>query len=154
LDALGSGRGRFCGHKTTTTKMNFQQTGKLIRVFEAEHRTSSFTSREFVIEVAGQYPQFIKFQLVQDRVDIVNAHKIGDEVTVHFDLRGREWQGKYFTNLQAWKVERAGDGVDDGTTTQTHAPAKPEPATMDWSVPAEPTTAQVGTPNDSEDMPF
>jgi single-strand DNA-binding protein len=132
---------------------NFQQTGKLIRVFEAEQRTGSFTSREFVIEVAGQYPQFIKFQLVQDRVDIVNAHKIDDQVTVHFDLRGREWQGKYFTNLQAWKVERAGDGVDDGTTTQTHAPAKPEAAPMDWTSEVGENGEQVQR-DDNGDLPF
>jgi hypothetical protein len=86
---------------------NFQQQGTLRRVFEIERRGETFTTRDFVIEVAGQYPQFIKFQLVQDRVKDIDAFEEGQEVIVHFDLRGREWQGKYFTNLQAWKVEKA-----------------------------------------------
>ena len=76
-------------------------TGKLHKVFETEQKTESFKAREFVIETAGEYPQFVKFQLTQDRCAIVDSYKEGDALKVHFDLRGREWQGKYFTNLNA-----------------------------------------------------
>ena len=38
-----------------------------------------------------------------------SGNEVQEKMTVHFDLRGREWQDKYFTNLQAWKVEKAGD---------------------------------------------
>jgi len=68
-------------------------------------------AREFVIEVAdGQYPQMVKFQLVQDKCNLVDEYAEGDVVTVEFDLRGREWNGKYFTNLQAWRMNRGEDG--------------------------------------------
>ena len=86
--------------------MAFEITGKLHKKFDIEKKTESFQAREFVIEIAdGNYPQFIKFQLVQDRCNLIESYNEGDQIKVHFDLRGREWQGRYFTNLNAWRVE-------------------------------------------------
>ncbi len=85
--------------------MSFQTTGKLVKKMEIESKKAGFQTREFVIVTQEQYPQYIKFQLVQDRCSVIDRFNENDEVTVFFDLRGREWQGKYFTNLQAWKVE-------------------------------------------------
>ncbi|MBK7872995.1 MAG: DUF3127 domain-containing protein [Saprospiraceae bacterium] len=87
---------------------SFEIEGKLHKVFDTENKTSSFQAREFVIEIAdGNYSQFVKFQLVQDRCALVDNLKEGEIIKVSFDLRGREWQGKYFTNLNAWRVEQA-----------------------------------------------
>ena len=85
--------------------MAFATEGIVHRVFETENKTASFQTREFVIKLEGNYPQFIKFQLTQDKCDIISNYKEGDKIKVHFDLRGREWNDKYFTNLNAWKVE-------------------------------------------------
>ena len=84
-------------------------TGRLHKVFDTEQKTESFKAREFVIETQGEYPQFVKFQLTQDRCDLIENYKEGDGLKVHFDVRGREWQGKYFTSLNAWKIEAEGD---------------------------------------------
>ncbi len=90
--------------------MAFEVEGRLHKIYDAEQKTDSFRAREFVIEIqSGQYPQMIKFQLVQDRCDLMDSFKEGGEIKVFFDLRGREWQGKYFTNLNAWKIEGVGD---------------------------------------------
>lgn len=62
--------------------------------------------------------QYVKFQLTQDRCSIVDNFREGDEVRVHFNLRGREWQGKYFTNLDAWRIE-ASTNSGSGTTNQS-----------------------------------
>ncbi len=89
--------------------MSFEIEGRLHKKFDTESKTDTFQAREFVIETAnGSYSQFIKFQLVQDRCAIVDNFNEGDTIKVHFDLRGREWNGKYFTNLNAWRVEGAG----------------------------------------------
>lgn len=85
--------------------MSYEATGKLVKIFDIESKTATFQAREFVIEIPGNYPQLIKFQLTQDRCSVVDPYKVGDEVKVSFDLRGREWNEKYFTNLNAWKVE-------------------------------------------------
>ena len=87
--------------------MAFETEGILHKVFDTENKTATFQAREFVIKHDGNYPQFIKFQLTQDRCDLISNYKEGDMVKVSFDLRGREWNDKYFTNLNAWKVEAA-----------------------------------------------
>lgn len=86
---------------------SFEVQGKLHKVFPSENKSGSFQAREFVIEVeSGQYSQLIKFQLTQDRCDLIDSYSEGEEIQVHFDLRGREWDGKYFTNLNAWRLNR------------------------------------------------
>lgn len=87
--------------------MSFEVVGTLHKKFDTENKTESFQAREFVIEVtSGNYPQFVKFQLTQDRCALVDPFAEGEELKVHFDLRGREWNGKYFTNLNAWRIEK------------------------------------------------
>jgi single-strand DNA-binding protein len=87
----------------------FEAVGKLHRKYETENKTGSFQAREFVLEIAdGNYSQFAKFQLVQDRVALIDSFNENDELKVSFDLRGREWNGKFFTNLNAWKIEKVG----------------------------------------------
>jgi single-strand DNA-binding protein len=86
---------------------SFEIEGKLLRKYDTENKTSSFQAREFVIEIQdGNYPQYIKFQLTQDRCNLLDDYAEGGPIKVHFDLRGREWQGKYFTNLNAWRLEK------------------------------------------------
>jgi hypothetical protein len=91
--------------------MSFNITGKLHKVYPSENKTNTFQTREFVIVTSEQYPQYIKFQLVQDRCAIIDQFAAGQNINVYFDLRGREWQEKYFTNLQAWKIEAVSDGA-------------------------------------------
>lgn len=73
--------------------------------------SEKFKLREFVLtDESGQYPQIIQFQAVQDRCEMLDTYKEGDQVEVFFNLRGREWtnpQGevKVFNTLDAWKLE-------------------------------------------------
>jgi hypothetical protein len=90
--------------------MSFEIEGKLHKKFETESKTATFQAREFVIYIEdGNYPQYIKFQLTQDRCSLIDNYNEGDIINVTFDLRGREWNEKYFTNLNAWKIEKAVD---------------------------------------------
>ncbi|PPK84742.1 uncharacterized protein DUF3127 [Neolewinella xylanilytica] len=87
--------------------MSFEITGELVKKYETETKGESFRVRDFVIKAndGGQYDNFVKFQCTQDRTAIIDQYNEGDEIKVHFDLRGRQWQDKYFTNLNAWRVE-------------------------------------------------
>lgn len=128
--------------------MSFEIEGKLHKVFDTEQKTESFRAREFVIEtMQGSYSQFIKFQLTQDRCDAIDPYKEGQQIKVYFDLRGRQWQDKYFTNLQAWRVEAVGE-------TQ---PA-PMPRETSATNTANGATAQVDNSDsgadDFDDLPF
>jgi hypothetical protein len=123
--------------------MSFEVEGKLHKKFDTESKTETFQAREFVIETEGNYPQYVKFQLVQDRCALLDPFEEGQLINVHFDLRGREWNGKYFTNLNAWRIEQGG--------AQAAAPASAPPA-ADSSFPSaddEPTTAEA-----DDDLPF
>ena len=85
--------------------MAYEAVGKLHRVFPTEQKTSTFSAREFVVEIPdGNYPQYIKFQAVQDRCNILDNFKEGEQVKVHFDLRGLECQGKFFCTLIVCKM--------------------------------------------------
>ncbi len=98
--------------------MSFEVEGKLHKKFETQSKSEKFQAREFVIEINnGNYPQFIKFQLVQDRCSAIDPHNEGDMIKVHFDLRGREWNEKYFTNLNAWRIEGAASAPSAAPTT-------------------------------------
>ena len=129
--------------------MSFEIEGKLHKVFDTEQKTDSFRAREFVIQIEqGNYPQFIKFQLVQDRCDLIDNYSEGSQIKVYFDLRGREWNDRYFTNLSAWRVE-------DMSGADAAAPADPFPADDFGTPPAETTNAGGDTKaEDFDDLPF
>lgn len=99
--------------------MAYQATGRLHKVFDTEQKSASFAARDFVVEVAdGKFPQMIKFQLVQDKCTLIDDYSEGDEISVEFDLRGREWNDKYFTNLNAWRIGKA-DGQSGGSANDS-----------------------------------
>ena len=83
----------------------FQITGTLKAKFQESQVSDKFRKREFVItENSSQYPQILSFQLTQDRCSLIDNVNLGDEIKVHFNLRGREWtnaQGevKYFNSF-------------------------------------------------------
>ncbi|HMW40227.1 MAG TPA: DUF3127 domain-containing protein, partial [Saprospiraceae bacterium] len=72
--------------------MSFNISGRLHRKYPTESKSNSFQTREFVIQTQEQYPQFIKFQLTQERCNAIDPYEEGDVINVQFDLRGREWQ--------------------------------------------------------------
>jgi hypothetical protein len=95
--------------------MQYELTGRLIFKTEAIQRSEKFKTREFVVEVQETvkdktFSQLIKLQASQERTTVLDDLNIGDEVKVHFNLRGSKWEkdGKtsYFTNLDAWKIEK------------------------------------------------
>jgi len=94
--------------------MAYDLTGKLKVVKEAQSFGSKgFTKREFVVTVEdGKYPQDIALECVQDKVTMLDGLKEGQLVTVTFDIRGREYNGRYFNNLQAWLIKTDAPAAD------------------------------------------
>jgi len=84
---------------------------KLLEIFEIQKISDTFKKREFVVEYAEnpQYPEFLKFELIQDKCELLDKLSNGQEVEVHFNLKGRKWTDpkggvKYFNTLQAWRI--------------------------------------------------
>lgn len=90
-------------------------TGKIVRVLDPETLRSCKQKREFWLEfMDGQYAQTVKFETMKPELvsGLSKAH-VGQERTVHFNIRGRRWDGPkgetVFNTLDAWKVERVGN---------------------------------------------
>jgi len=95
--------------------MSYELTGKLLVKYETMQRSETFKTREFVIEktedIGGRaITNFIKFQCVQDKTNIIDRVNAGDEVKVYFNIKGSKWEkegrASYFTNLDAWRIEQ------------------------------------------------
>ena len=142
--------------------MAYDVTGRLHDIFDEQQVSEKFRKREFVLEVQeGQYPEQIKFQLVQDKTSLIDAYKVGDEVKVTFNLRGRGFnkngQMLYFTNLEAWRIEPASGGAPaaggSGSYSQPQQQA-PRPAqNQNPNLRAQPSAAPIAS-DDDNDLPF
>jgi hypothetical protein len=110
--------------------MAFEITGKIIDILPVNQVSDKFRKREFVIEKkdtssSNVFIDYIKFQLVQDKCDLINESFLNEEVKIWFNLKGNRWErdGKvnYFTNLDAWKLEK----VTSAGTDQNKLPRSP-----------------------------
>jgi hypothetical protein len=85
--------------------------GKVKVINTVQQVTATFKKRELVVTTEEQYPQYISVNFVQDKCDLLNGYKVGDNVKVSINLRGKEYvnpQGetKYFNDIQGWKIEK------------------------------------------------
>jgi single-strand DNA-binding protein len=108
--------------------VNYELTGKVKVLGETQTFGSGFQKREMVVKVEdGKFPQDINLEFVQDNIGKTESLQAGQEVTVTFDIRGREYNGRYFNSLQGWKVAVVG-----GSAAQPSQPtAQPEPDGFD-----------------------
>ncbi len=112
----------------------FKLTGTMKLIKDTVQITDTFAKREFVVsDTSSMYPQDILFQAVQDRCTMLDGFQPGEAVEVSFNLRGREWtspQGevKYFNTLDAWRVERAGQGIPQGGPSDMNLDSAPQAA--------------------------
>ena len=79
--------------------------GKIYKVEELKKFDTGFQKQEFILETEGQYPQKIKFETVKDKTSLCDLLAPGIECDVHFNIRGNEYEGKFYTSLIAWKIE-------------------------------------------------
>lgn len=103
--------------------MAYELTGKIKLLQEPRTFDSGFTKREMVVIVDdGRYPQEINLEFVQDKVSLLDDLQPGQTVTVSFDIRGREYNGRYFNNLQGWKVVTDDETQAGGSTPPQDMP--------------------------------
>ncbi|MEO1575477.1 MAG: DUF3127 domain-containing protein [Pseudomonadota bacterium] len=109
--------------------------GKITHVLEEKSGNSArgaWRKQEYVIEVPGDYPKQVCFMVWGDKIDQLRITE-GEELTVHFDLESREYNGRWYTDVKAWRVDRSqGQGApgDDGAP-----PPDAPPPLMDDDIP-------------------
>ena len=82
--------------------------GKVIAVLPiatGEGKNGTWKSQDYVLETGGQYPKKVCFNLFGDSIDKFNVG-IDDEIKVSYDIESREYNGRWFTTIRAWKVEK------------------------------------------------
>jgi hypothetical protein len=90
---------------------NYTITGEIVKIGLTEAVSDKFRKREFVIkDSSDNFPQVISMQCCQDKVALLDSFIVGSNVTVTFNLKGREWMAKdgtvkYFNTVEAWKIE-------------------------------------------------
>lgn len=116
--------------------------GKVHEVGTTWQVSETFKKRDLIVEYAENptYPEYLRFEALQDKCDSLDELKAGDEVTVYFNLRGRPYTDKagktsYFNSLVIWKFD-----VNKTTAQQ---------ATVQGA-----TTASSANPSEDDDLPF
>jgi len=123
--------------------------GQLKLKYDTQKVSDKFQKRDFVLttDLSTPYPQYVSFQVTQDKCSILDSYNPGDEIKVQFNLRGREWNGpqgiKFFNTLEAWRIEKVGAG-------QSASPAQNNSSIQ------ESTSAPVfnSSISEADDLPF
>lgn len=114
--------------------MSLQVKGKILRILQPESGVSragkEWKKQEFVIETDDQFSRKVCFTLFNDKDALLNNVAEGDEVDVSFNLESREFNGKWYHNINAWKIDKvSGDiQVPDGPPEFSMDDVPPEPA--------------------------
>jgi hypothetical protein len=127
--------------------------GKIIAILPEQGGVSKngneWKKQEYVLETHDQFPKKVCFQFFgADRIAQANI-RMNEELTVYFDIDSREYQGRWFTNINAWKVERKSE-TDYSPNREFSTPSNFVPA----SAPVAATDAPDFPPPGEKDLPF
>ena len=90
----------------------YEMTGSVKTIFEPMTFPSGFSKREFLLTMEDDYPQDVKFTCIKERAAQLDNVTPGERVSVSFRIRCREWQGKYFIDLEGFRInKKEGDGT-------------------------------------------
>ena len=120
--------------------MNLSIKGKLKQKLDIEEGTSKagneWKSQSFILNTESQYNPDICFKLFgKDKLDLINNLNEGDEINVFFNLSSREWNGKWFTSADAWKIEKIDDEFNQENIDDSDIPIFQEKASDEDDLP-------------------
>lgn len=102
-----------------------KQDGFIRSISPVEQVTEKLTKQVLVLTVGDKYPEPVPFEFVNDRCDALHGLQVGEQVTVYFNLRGREWKDRVYGSLSGWKVETTGTAPKNAPAPRSQAPAQP-----------------------------
>lgn len=121
--------------------------GKVIKFLDpvtGEGRNGTWKKQEFILELPGDFPKKVCIANWNDKADLSGV-KEGDELKVYIDVESREYNGRWYTDVKAWKLERVGAAPT--------APAGDPGAPPDFSAPP-PSPDDVPSESEEDDLPF
>lgn len=123
--------------------------GTVKKLLDTQTFASGFQKREMILLTQEQYPQPISIEFLQEKINLLDNIKEGEEVKVGINIRGREWtspQGeiKYFNSITGWRIEKTGSSNFNEPTQAAPSPA-PANAPVNNTNPFE---------DEDDDLPF
>lgn len=122
-----------------------QISGTVETILPTQDFPSGFRKRVLVVNTGGEYPQTIPVEFVKDKCDALDSLAIGQEVTAHVNIRGNEYNGKYYSSIQGWRFEA-------GEKTERSAPSQSKPEPRNMSIPSNRQADPVE--EEEDDIPF
>jgi hypothetical protein len=121
-------------------------TGKILQIMPPTSGTSKagkdWVKQEFVIETQETYPKKVCISLMGDKTQELSKFTPGSEVKVSLNLESREYNGKWYTNVNAWRIEAAGNGTSSAGGSSNEMDSMPE------------TTTYNSGDSSTDDLPF
>jgi hypothetical protein len=105
--------------------MGLEVSGKVFKILNEQKGTSAagkdWVKQDFVIETDDQYPKKIAVTAMGDKiVPVVKTLSVGQQVTIHINIESREYQDKWFSNINVWRVDKLdGNSVPTNNTTSS-----------------------------------
>ena len=138
-------------------------TGKIIAEFNERGGISSRTGNEwkaksYVLEVPGDFPRKLAFDVFgTDRLQAFNI-QVGELLTVHFDIDAREYNGRWYNDVRAFRIDRGQTAPTPApeAATQTAPQVTPQAAPLPQTAPQMPPidTTPFEAPSATDDLPF
>ena len=121
--------------------------GTIKLIMAVEEISDRFKKRGVVLTTQEQYPQDIMIEFVQDKTELLDSYKQGDQVTISINIRGREWKNpkdgvvKYFTSINGWRIQKVEENSPgmSAPLPQSQPPVSSTPSSSD---------------NENDDLPF
>lgn len=141
------------------TPRMYQLTGKVKLILDLQTFASGFSKREFVVTTTeDRYPQDIKLETVKEKTAMLDELSEGQEITASFDVRGNEYNGKYYVNLVCWKVEAgagsASGGSGGGKKSSASKQSEPDYDSDGGSDEPSPSDFRKSDDDADDDIPF
>jgi hypothetical protein len=111
--------------------------GKLVHLLQlqtGQGKNGTWRKQDIIIETPGLYPKKVCISIWGDKIN-ENLLQIGNELNVQFDIESREFNGKWYTDVKAWKIDSASQSVD-------------------YPEPVQPTAEMPEPVDDIDDLPF
>jgi hypothetical protein len=126
--------------------MGLEVSGKVFKILNEQKGTSAagkdWVKQDFVIETDDQYPKKIAVTAMGDKiVPVVKTLSVGQQVTIHINIESREYQDKWFSNINVWRVDKLdGNSVPTNTASSTNS--------------TKATKSNASSKDDDSDLPF
>ena len=145
---------RRVGRPTTrlASSNSFELEGTITKIGDVQKFDSGFEKIEFVVTTAQDpYPQDIKFELLKEKIELLDAYSVDQRVLVSFNIRGNEWQGRHFVNLQAWRLQSLSSPATASSPSSSFGGAF---SSYNDDAPPIPDEKDASGPEKKDDLPF